>query len=122
MFLELILEFNMQLLSTNLQNSFYGSNTGAQTLAESPGSLISNLVPNVMIAAGVVFMFIILYSGFGIISNSGGSNSQSLTKFKQTLLYAVIGFLIVVSAYFILQIVSVSLTGGNAILTDPIIP
>lgn len=107
------------LLTLNLQDKFYNTNSGARTLSESPGSLISNLVPNIMIAAGIIFLILILYAGFNIISNSGGASSQSLSKFKQALMYGVIGFLIVVSAYFILQIVSLLLTGNANTLTNP---
>ena len=104
----------------NINDTFFNGHTGAKTLSSSPGDFISNLLPNIIIAAGIVFVVLIIVSGFQIISNAGGGSPQSLAKNKQSLFYGTIGFLIVISAYFILQIVSVSLTGDSNTLISPI--
>lgn len=72
-----------------------------------PSILISVLLPNVLMFAGVIFFFLILGGGFMMIKSAGGdANAQDTAKAKNAVTFAVIGFLIVVSAYFILQIVS----------------
>lgn len=77
------------------------------------GSLISTLLPNLLILAGVIFFILILAGGLGMIIGAGGESSpQAAAKSKAAVTYAVVGFLLVVSAYFILQAVGV-ITGIN---------
>lgn len=108
----------MKTLALDIRSTFFGSNSGANNLASDPGTLISNLVPNIIIAAGLVFLILIIYSGFNIVSGAGG-DPKTMAKSKQAITYGLIGFLIVVSAYFILQFVSTTLTGDDFILTNP---
>ena len=100
---------NNNLLAIDLRSRFFGTNTGAQSLGASPGSLISGLLPNLLVIAGILFLFMIIVGGYSIISNSGSGNAQETAKAKQAVTYGVIGFLIIVTAYFILQIVGYSL-------------
>ena len=71
-----------------------------------PSVLISVLLPNILILAGVIFFFLMLGGGFMMIKSAGGdANAQDTAKAKNAVTFAVIGFLLVISAYFILQIV-----------------
>ncbi len=75
--------------------------------------IISVLLPNVIIAAGLFFMGLILYSGFQLIIQGGQNNSpQKVAQYKLMVTYGAIGFLLVLAAYFILQILS-SVVGIN---------
>lgn len=67
------------------------------------GDLISFLLPNILIFAGIVLFIYSLVGGF-MIMNSGG-NAEQAGKGKQALTYGVLGFVIVFSAYFIIQFV-----------------
>lgn len=79
------------------------------------GNVISLLIPNVIILAGIIFFIWIIIAGWGVITSAGEeSSAQDKAKAKAAITYAVIGFLLVVSAYFILQIVGV-ITGINFI-------
>jgi hypothetical protein len=72
------------------------------------GHFFSNLLPNILVIAGIMFMFVIVYSGFNIVINAGNhANPQMINKHKGAFFQALIGFLIVVSAFFILQITSI---------------
>ena len=97
-----------------------------QTTFNSPfsdvGSLISTLLPNVIIFAAVIFFLLILYSGFELIRSAGGNSSpQELQKARDLLTFGIIGFLIVVSAYFILQLVSYMFFGSDTLTNSPVI-
>ena len=71
-------------------------------------SLISSLLPNILIGAGVIFFLLMLGGGFMMIKSAGSdANAQDTAKAKNAVTFAVVGFLIVVSAYFILQIIGV---------------
>jgi hypothetical protein len=97
----------------NIQNSFFEHHEGANRLAQTPGSLVSGLLPNIMILSGIVFFFLILFGGFKIIMGAGHQSSpQDAAKARAALTYGVVGFLLVISAYFILQIIS-GITGIN---------
>ncbi|GEM_PF-4627254 len=73
-----------------------------------PGDLISLILPNILVLAGVIFFFLIVGAGFMLIKNAGGdANAQDTAKAKAAVTFAVIGFLLVISAYFILQIIGV---------------
>lgn len=71
-----------------------------------PSALISILLPNVLILAGVIFFGLIIAGGWGYLVGAGGEPSaQDKAKAKAALTYGVVGFLLVISAYFILQII-----------------
>lgn len=77
-----------------------------------PGGLISSLLPNILVIAGLVLLLIIIYSGFNLLSDAGlpetSPNLQRFANHRNALTYGILGFLIVISAYFILQIVGFS--------------
>ncbi len=107
------------ILAIDLPGTYFFGRPDAAKLGESPGRLISSLLPNVMIIAGLIFFGLIIMSGLKIITASGGSDPKQLAASRQQLFYGLIGFLIVVSAYFILQIISVTLTGSPDTLINP---
>ncbi|KKU29139.1 MAG: hypothetical protein UX80_C0019G0010 [Candidatus Amesbacteria bacterium GW2011_GWA2_47_11b] len=78
-----------------------------------PGIFISTLLPNILVLAGIIFFFMIVAGGWGYLLGAGGEPSaQDKAKAKAALTWGVAGFLLVVSAYFILQIIWV-VTGVN---------
>lgn len=96
-------------------NSLFTNHPKAGIVAATPATLISYLLPNVMAAAGIIFFLMILGGGFMMVKNAGGSPSaQDTAKAKAALTMGIVGFLLVVSAYFILQIIS-ALTGVDLI-------
>jgi hypothetical protein len=102
--------------AVDLKTNFFTGHGTAGTNFSSLGQVVSIFLPNVIVFAGILFFFLILYSGFQLINLGGQYNldSQKVTRAKQMVYYSIIGFLLVVSAYFILQIVS-TVTGINFI-------
>lgn len=80
--------------------------TGIARCDIGPNELITILVPNVLMLAGVIFFIMILVGGWGVISSAGEEQSaQDKAKAKAALTYGAAGFLLIISAFFILQVV-----------------
>ncbi len=72
---------------------------------KTPASLLNAFVPKIMVLAGVIFFILLIVSGFQIIMHAGSGDAKQMSKWKDTLKAAVIGFLIIISAYWIMQII-----------------
>lgn len=86
---------------------------GGQTVASvysTPAVLINLLVRNVFILAGIILFFVIMYAGFQFISGGKKGAEQA----KTTITTALLGFVIMFSAYWILQIIRI-ITGIGTI-------
>jgi hypothetical protein len=108
----------MTLASVPLSNLFTNQG-GAQGIGSSPGRFISALLPNIIVVAGIIFLFLIVGAGFSMIVGAGGQKSpQEMAKSRAALTWGVVGFLLVVTSYFILEIVQTIL--GVNLLTPQI--
>lgn len=79
----------------------------SQTVSEiysKPADLINVIVPNLFVIAGVFLFLMIVYAGFKF-SMSGGSKGKDDSK--EILKSALIGFMVMFSAYWIIQIIEV---------------
>lgn len=74
------------------------------------GSLISTILPNVYILAGLLLFALLLFGGFGIIVGAGGGNPEQVGQGKKAVTAALIGFLLIFASYWIIQIIQ-HLTG-----------
>jgi hypothetical protein len=101
-------------LAVDLYVQFFGNHPTAAVFAGSSlGWIISALLPNIIIMAGIFFFFLIIYGGFQLIVFGGQNNTpQRVAQSRNMITYGFIGFLLVVSAYFILQLIS-TVTGIN---------
>lgn len=66
------------------------------------GQLIGIIVPNLFLFAGIIFLFLLILGGFSIITSTSG---KGIDEGKQKITSALIGFLVMFSAYWIVQIV-----------------
>lgn len=73
-----------------------------------PADLVNVIVRNIFIVAGLILFGLIIYSGFLFIS--GGE--KGITQAKEILTTALIGFLVMFMAYWIVRIISI-VTGAN---------
>lgn len=104
-----------KLIAVNIGQEIFKTSPGAKTLGANPGSLISGLLPNIIIIAGIILLVIIVNSGFHLISDAGSTNAQTISKHKSMITIGIIGFLIVVASYFILQFTVTTLGIDNTI-------
>ncbi len=73
----------------------------------SPEQLINTLLPNIIGLAAIIMFLLMIGAGFSMIAGAGNeASAQDKAKAKAAFTYSLIGFLLVVSSYFILQIIS----------------
>jgi hypothetical protein len=82
------------------------------------GELLGTLIPNLFILAGAILLVLLIIGGFGIILSAGKGEKEGIMKNRQLIVASLIGFLLIISSYWIIRIVSV-ITGLN-ILNPPI--
>jgi len=88
---------------------------GGQSIVGKPGygsigEFVSVILPNVYILAAIILFFLIIFGGFSIITSAG--DPEKAKEGQQTLTAALIGFLVIFTSYWIIQIIEV-LTGVN---------
>jgi hypothetical protein len=69
---------------------------------------ISAILPNVHLLAGLIVFIFAVFGGFKIIAGAG--DAKSTEQGKEMLTKAIIGFLIIIASYWIIEIIEV-LTG-----------
>lgn len=100
---------NFQIFDCLLLNS--GGETVEQTYGD-PATLVNIIVQNVFMIAGALMFIFIIYAGFKfIVSSESGAKENS----KEVVEAVAIGFLVMFSAYWIIQIVEVIFGLGNII-------
>ncbi len=71
------------------------------------GSLTNVIVKNAFVVAGVIFLFLLIFGGFGYIVSAGNGDAKKMEQGKQAITSALIGLLIVFASYWIVQIVGI---------------
>ncbi|MBP9817817.1 hypothetical protein KBC75_03645 [Candidatus Shapirobacteria bacterium] len=74
--------------------------------------LIGSLLKNSLTIAGVLLLCLLIFGGFSFIMSAGQNDPKKTAMAQAMITDAVIGFLVVILAYFIVQIVEV-VTGVN---------
>lgn len=78
------------------------------------GDLVSVVISGALIIAGVIVLFLFIFGGLGMIAGAGQDNPQKAAQGKQAATSAVIGFVIVFGAYWVIRLIEV-ITGQNFI-------
>ena len=89
----------------NLKNSF---NPPFKTL----GDLVGTVVNNAFYLAGFLLIFLVVAGGYKILAAAGSGDKNSAESGRKTLSAAILGFAIIISCYFIIQIIA-AITGVN---------
>jgi hypothetical protein len=77
---------------------------------KSLGDLISVVIPNVFVLAGIITFILLVFGGFGIIVGAGSGDSKKLEEGQKAITGAIIGLIVVVGSIWILQNIE-TLTG-----------
>lgn len=105
-----------QLLAYNLDNIPLGNdsaNTIGSTYGEGGiGNLISIILKNSLTAASIILLGLLIFGGITFIMNAGGGDPKKAGQGKSAITNAAIGFVIVLLAYTIIQIIE-KITGLN---------
>ena len=104
------------LVSADIQNSLCGAaqtqtvdNTGTENCKATSGSedrfqeILANIINIFSLVVGVVAVIMIIFGGFKYITSGG--NQESIKSAKQTLVYALVGLIIVALAQAIVRFV-----------------
>lgn len=83
------------------------------------GDLIGVLLSGAITLAGVIMLFLFIGGGLMMISSAGSGNAQGAAQGKQAITWALVGFAVVFTAFWIIRIIE--LISGNRFLTAPTI-
>ena len=75
------------------------------------GNIISELLPDIFQLAGIALLLYLLFAGFQYLTSAG--DPKKVEQAKERLTSALIGFVIVFAAYWIVQIVGTVLGLGS---------
>jgi len=73
----------------------------------SPADMFNQILPYIFTIAGIILFIMIIAGGFSIFTSAG--NPEKIKKGQGMLINALIGFLIIFAAYWIIQLVEFSL-------------
>ncbi|HEX5456184.1 MAG TPA: pilin [Candidatus Saccharimonadales bacterium] len=97
----------------NLKLQTVGDNTTCDNndAAAKFNNLIARIINAVSVVVGVVAVIMIIFGGFRYVTSGG--ESGNISNAKNTIMYAIIGLVIVVFAQFIVKFVLAKATGGT---------
>ena len=81
------------------------------------GDLISVVLQAAFALAGVIFIFLLVFGGISMIAGAGNQNPEQTAKGRQAVTSAVIGFVVVFAAYWIVRLIEEIL--GVRFITEP---
>jgi len=80
--------------------------TGASQF-QTPGALISIILKNVYVIAGILLFALMILGGFSFIQGSGEKDPKKTGKGMKVIIAALKGFLIIFASYWIIQIIEI---------------
>lgn len=78
--------------------------------------LVSLFLNIAFTVAGLILLFYFIFGGIGMIQNAGQNDPQKLEQAKKTATSALIGFVIVFAAYWIVKLIEQLLGVSNLFL------
>jgi NADH:ubiquinone oxidoreductase subunit 6 (subunit J) len=95
---------------------FYGQTAGKMGLnvnLKDPAQIVAAIINSLLLLVGAVFVIMVIYSGFTWMTSAG--NEEKIKKSKQNLIYAVIGVIIISSAYSISLFISTTIEQSSPV-------
>lgn len=80
---------------------------------------VSVILFNAIVIASIILLFLLVFGGISMIIGAGQSNPESTAKGKKAVTSALIGFLIIFTAYWIIRIIE-EIAGFHILTPDPI--
>jgi TRAP-type C4-dicarboxylate transport system permease small subunit len=71
------------------------------------GEFVSHLLNPIYVIAGVIMMFLLIFGGISVIIGAGKQDSGQMEKGQKAITAAVVGFIIIVGSFFIIQLIEV---------------
>lgn len=86
---------------------FNGQSNGGLDSITGVGPLVSRIIQLSFAVAGIILIILFLVGGIGIIASAGSDNPQGVEKGKAAVTSALIGFVVVFIAYWIVQLIGI---------------
>ena len=74
---------------------------------DSLGSFFNHILNPVYVIAGIIMMFLLIFGGISVIIGAGQQDSSQMQKGQKAITAAVLGFVVIVGSYFIIQLIQV---------------
>ena len=110
-----------KLTKIDIGNTFlgpsYGGSHGSIDNLQNPlgiSKFISAIITGAISIAGIILLFILIGGGIAMIRGAGKSDPKSMEQGKQAATSALIGFIVVFSAYWIVKLIE-TITGLSLI-------
>ena len=88
----------------NIGTTFLNGTIYFQSI-DSVSKLVSLFLNIVFVLSGLILLFFFILGGIGMISSAGANDPQKSEQAKKTITSAVIGFVIVLTAYLIVKLI-----------------
>ncbi|HKB88108.1 MAG TPA: hypothetical protein VKC53_00515 [Patescibacteria group bacterium] len=99
----------------DIKSAFFGAggNVTKFTALTGISELVTLIVRGSFALAGLILLFYFIVGGIGMISSAGKGDAKAAEQAKQTITSAVIGFVVVFTAYWIVKLL------GQLLLKNP---
>ncbi len=78
------------------------------------GDIVSVIVKNAFVLAGIISFILLIIGGFGVIMGGGSGDSKQMEQAKKSITGAVIGLIVVVTSVLIVQLIA-TVTGSTVL-------
>jgi hypothetical protein len=96
----------MSIMDINLVEKLFGDHSIFTIMSTgSINDLISAILPNLYIIAGLIVLIYLAFGGFTVIT--GGGDTKATEQGKEMITKAAIGFLIIFASYWIVEIIEI---------------
>lgn len=93
------------LAEIDIGKNFIFGDKGVSEVFGSLSVLVNILIKNVFVLTGLIFLILLIISGFGVIVSAGGGDPEGAKKAKAAATSAALGLALVFCAYWLIQIV-----------------
>lgn len=103
-----------KLTAVDIGNKFVGNSSSNLSDPAGVSVYVSNLITGAISIAGIILLFILIGGGIAMIRGAGKSDPKTVEQGKQAATSALIGFIVVFSAYWIVRLIE-TITGLSLI-------
>lgn len=104
----------MNKLAVDIGAQFLGSSGSNLKEAGSVSLFVTAIITGAISIAGIILLFILIGGGIAMIKGAGKSDPKAMEQGKQAATSALIGFIVVFSAYWIVRLIE-TITGLSLI-------
>lgn len=88
----------------DISSDFIGNNNNLRSI-DSIANITTSLISGSISIAGVILLFLLIGGGIGMISGAGKSDPKTVEQGKKAVTSALIGFVVVFSAFWIVKLI-----------------